>query len=279
MKLLKVIIVVLLSLSLVACDEEINISLSDDSDDMYEVLNDNEPDFKKSEYTTKTYIKLSQLDDLGRTGEAKACLGKDLMPEENETRGSIGMVKPSGWHTVKYSEDLVENRYLYNRCHQIAWCLSSLNDDKRNLMTGTRMFNVEGMLPFETEVANYIKETNHHVLYCSTPEFKDDELVARSLHLEASSVEDDTIRINVRIYNKQDGITIDYATGNSYLNNESNDNEEEDITYVLNISSRKFHRTDCASVGEMKSHNRKTTTKSREELIEEGYEPCGACNP
>ncbi len=284
MKLLKILLSVFLVFLLVGC---IDIELSNDEDlssydnetnEIYTVLNHNEPTFSKKEYTTKSYIHLSELDRLGRTGEALACLSKETMPKKNEQRETINMIKPSGWKTKRYDKELVEGKMLYNRCHQIAWCLSALNAEERNLMTGTRSFNVDGMLPFENMVADYIKETGHHVLYRSTPEFYKDELVARSLHLEAASVEDDEIRFNVRIYNKQDGITINYQTGESYLSNEK-ENIIEETSYVINKNSLRFHRPSCSSVKDMKAKNKEMTSLNRDELIEQGYVPCGACAP
>lgn len=284
MKLLKILLSVFLVFLLVGC---IDIELSNDEDlssydnetnEIYTVLNHNEPTFSKKEYTTKSYIHLSELDRLGRTGEALACLSKETMPKKNEQRETINMIKPSGWKTKRYDKELVEGKMLYNRCHQIAWCLSALNAEERNLMTGTRSFNVDGMLPFENMVADYIKETGHHVLYRSTPEFYKDELVARSLHLEAASVEDDEIRFNVRIYNKQDGITINYQTGESYLSSEK-ENIVEEKSYVINKNSLRFHRPSCSSVKDMKAKNKEITSLNRNELIEQGYKPCGACAP
>lgn len=284
MKLLKILLSVFLVFLLVGC---IDIELSNDEDlssydnetnEIYTVLNHNEPTFSKKEYTTKSYIHLSELDRLGRTGEALACLSKETMPKKNEQRETINMIKPSGWKTKRYDKELVEGKMLYNRCHQIAWCLSALNAEERNLMTGTRSFNVDGMLPFENMVADYIKETGHHVLYRSTPEFYKDELVARALHLEAASVEDDEIRFNVRIYNKQDGITINYQTGESYLSNEK-ENIIEETSYVINKNSLRFHRPSCSSVKDMKAKNKEITSLNRNELIEQGYKPCGACAP
>lgn len=155
----------------------------------------------------------SELDSLGRVGIAYANLGKETMPQKGEKRGPIGHVKPSGWQSLKF--DNVDGKYLYNRSHLIGWQLSSENDNEKNLATGTRFFNVDGMLPFENLVADYIKNTGNHVLYRVTPIFEGNELVMRGLQMEAYSVEDDGagVSYNVFVYNAQPGIYIDYLTG------------------------------------------------------------------
>ena len=182
----------------------------------YVVLNDNIPEFQNTELTTDSYEYYSELDHLGRCGYAMACIGLDLMPTEE--RGSIGQVKPSGWQTVKY--DSVDGKYLYNRCHLIGYQLTGENANEQNLITGTRYLNVEGMLPFENMVADYIKETGNHVIYRVQPIFLGDDLVASGVQIEAYSVEDSGAGIcfNVYAYNAQPGITIDYATGESAEN-------------------------------------------------------------
>ena len=184
----------------------------------YVAINGNTPSFSSSEITTKSYEKYSSLDSLGRCSVVIACLGRDIMPTEE--RGNIGQVKPSGWQTVKY--DFVDGKYLYNRCHLIGFQLSGENANTRNLITGTRYMNVQGMLPFENMVADYIKETDNHVMYRVTPVFKGRELVARGVQIEAYSVEDegDGICFNVYCYNVQPGVEIDYATGKSALADE-----------------------------------------------------------
>lgn len=179
----------------------------------YVVLEENIPDFDLDGFENESYEYYSELDMYGRCGEAEANIGVDLMPTEE--RGSIGQVKPSGWHTVKY--DIVEGNYLYNRCHLIGYQLSGENANRCNLITGTRYMNTEGMLPFENMVADYVRETEHHVLYRVTPIFEEDNLVATGVQMEAMSVEDDEISFNVFIYNVQPGITIDYSNGDSYL--------------------------------------------------------------
>lgn len=179
----------------------------------YVEINGNVPFFTEEDLTTDSYETYTPLDPLGRCGVAVSCIGRDLMPTED--RESIGQVKPSGWHTVKY--DCVDGKYLYNRCHLIGFQLTGENANKENLITGTRYLNVDGMLPFENMVADYIKETDNHVLYRVTPIFQENELVARGVLMEAKSVEDNGagILFCVYVYNNQPGVEIDYLTGES----------------------------------------------------------------
>ena len=183
----------------------------------YVIINNNIPDFSEEEITTKSFEKYSELDELGRCGVAYANIGIDTMPIEE--RESIGQIKPTGWHTVKY--DCVDGKYLYNRCHLIGYQLTAENANEKNLITGTRYMNIEGMLPFENKVAEYIKETGNHVLYRVTPIFKDNNLVASGVQMEAKSVEDngEGILFNIFVYNNQPNIEIDYLTGDSKLIN------------------------------------------------------------
>lgn len=192
-------------------------SIPEYSNDNYVVLNNNEPNFTESDYTTDSFERYSELDSLGRAKVAYANIGVDLMPTEE--RGSIGQVKPSGWHLVKY--DIVNGKYLYNRCHLIGFQLTGENANEKNLITCTRQMNTVGMLEFENKVANYIKSTNNHVLYRVTPIYKDDNLLASGVVMEAYSVEDsgEGIKFNIFVYNVQDGIDIDYKTGDSKLKN------------------------------------------------------------
>lgn len=207
---------------------------------------------------------------------------------------------PSGWEQAQY--DIVDGGYLYNRCHLIGFQLTGENANAENLITGTKYLNNEGMLLFENMVADYIKETGNHVLYRVTPIFEGNNLVASGVHMEAQSVEDngDGILFNVYCYNVQPGITIDYATGASALNGEAvtsnptpapttapaeaQDTPEEsgqvnEGTYILNTNSHKFHLPNCSSVDQMSDKNKKEYSGSREELIQQGYEPCQRCNP
>ena len=181
----------------------------------YVVINNNEPDFEDISKSGESFEVYSELDSLGRCGEAYASIGKDLMP--TESRGSIGSVKPTGWHTVKY--DNIDGKYLYNRCHLIGYQLTGENANKNNLITCTRYMNTVGMLEFENKVANYIKSTGNHVLYRVTPIFKDDNLLASGVTMEAYSLEDngEGVKFNVFVYNVQPGISIDYKTGESKL--------------------------------------------------------------
>lgn len=178
----------------------------------YEYVNHNIPFFTADEITTEAFESYSELDDLGRCGVAMACVGKEIMPKED--RGSIGSVKPTGWHTVKYNG--IDGNYLYNRCHLIAYCLTGENANKQNLITGTRYLNVEGMLPYEMDVLDYVRDTENHVMYRATPVFKGNNLLADGVLLEAYSVEDGgDLQFCVFCYNVQPGIEIDYATGES----------------------------------------------------------------
>ncbi len=183
--------------------------------DSYVYINDNIPNFTEDDISETSYEKYSKQDILGRSGVAIANIGIDLMPTEE--RGSIGMVKPSGWHTVKY--DIVDGKYLYNRCHLIGYQLTGENANEENLITCTRQMNTGAMLEFENKVANYIKETNNHVLYRVTPIYDGNNLLASGVQMEAKSVEDNGkgISFNVYVYNVQDGILIDYTTGDSKL--------------------------------------------------------------
>lgn len=185
----------------------------------YVIINNNIPSFDENDYTSNVFETYSELDSLGRCGVAYANICKDIMPPENEERQAIGMVKPSGWQTVKY-DGIVEGNYLYNRCHLIGYQLAGENANEKNLITGTRYMNVDGMLPFENLVADYIeKNENNHVLYRVTPIFKETNLVASGVQMEAYSVEDNGkgVCFNIYIYNVQPGVVIDYANGTSQL--------------------------------------------------------------
>lgn len=245
----------------------------------YVEVEDGEPDFEEDELTGDAYESYSELDDLGRCQEAKACVGLETMPDEE--RGNISEVKPTGWQSVEY--DQVDGGHLYNRCHLIGFQLTGENANERNLITGTRYMNVEGMLPFENLVADYVEETGNHVLYRVTPDFEGMELVARGVQMEALSVEDngEGVCFNVYVYNVQPGVVIDYATGESWLEGEepNEGGEAEGFTYIINTSSGKFHDPGCSGVTSMSEENKETYTGSREDLIAMGYEPCGQCQP
>lgn len=244
----------------------------------YVEIDGNQPAFSEAERTAESFETYSALDELGRCGPAFTCIGQDLMPTQE--RESISQVRPTGWQNAEY--DFVDGGYLYNRCHLIGFQLTGENANERNLITGTRYMNVEGMLPFENMVADYVKETGNHVLYRVTPVFEAEELVARGVQMEAWSVEDegDGVCFNVYVYNNQPGVEIDYRTGESRAAGaESSAEPAQDETYILNVRSKKFHRPDCASVDSMREENRETFHGSREALIEQGYAPCGSCNP
>lgn len=257
----------------------------------YVVVNNNTPYFTERVYTAKSFENYAPLDSLGRCGVAFANIGIDIMP--TEPRGNIGSVKPSGWHSIRYEN--VEGRYLYNRCHLIGYQLSAENANTSNLITGTRYLNIQGMLPFENMVADYIKETNNHVLYRVTPIFDGDNLLASGVLMEGYSVEDngDGICYNVYCYNVQPGIKIDYASGESEAEDGSapygssaavtkpaqQNNNSMTTTFIANKNTKKFHYPYCSSVKQMKNKNKKELNCSREEAIQQGYSPCGNCNP
>lgn len=244
----------------------------------YTIINNNIPEFEKTDYT-KSFEKYGKLDSLGRCTSCIANIGTDLMPTEE--RGAIGSIKPTGWQVAKYSN--IDGRYLYNRCHLIGYQLTAENANPNNLITGTRYLNIEGMLPFEDKVATYVKTTSNHVLYRVTPIFNGDELVARGVQMEAYSVEDDGkgVEFNVYCYNVQPDIEIDYKTGNSkYVGNETEttDNGEKQ-KYIVNISTKKFHKERCPSAKKIKDENKKAYTGYRESLVKNGYFPCSQCKP
>ena len=249
------------------------------SGEPYVVLYENQPEFTQEDITENSYEYYSQLDALDRCGYAMACIGRDLMPTED--RQSISSVKPSGWVQAQY--DWVDGQNLYNRCHLIGFQLTGENANELNLITGTRYCNVEGMLPFENMVADYVRETENHVLYRITPIFADEELVARGVQMEAWSVEDngEGICFNVYVYNSQPGVTIDYLTGNSYADQlpETTTGTQGLSDFILNIKSRKFHTTDCQQGKGIDPSNQEMFSGSREELLDKGYSAAKCCNP
>lgn len=249
------------------------------SGEPYVVVNNNIPFFKDSDLTTEAFEKYSDLDSLGRCGSAYANVCQEIMPTEK--RGEIGMIKPTGWQTVKY--DWVDGKYLYNRCHLIGYQLSGENANEKNLITGTRYLNVDGMLPFEDLVADYVHETDHHVLYRVTPIFENSNLVASGVLMEARSVEDDDVLFCVYCYNVQPKVTIDYATGESHASEDTNIQETSqstgEQTYIVNENTKKFHLPSCSSVKDMNSGNKREFTGDRQELLDEGYSACKTCHP
>lgn len=250
------------------------------------VVNGNVPYFSDDELTADSFTLYSELDNLGRCGTTYACIGLDLMPTEE--RGSIGDIRPTGWHTVKYN-DIIDGNYLYNRCHLIGYLLSGENANERNLITGTRYLNVQGMLPFENTVADYVTETGNHVLYRVTPIFEGDNLLASGVLMEAESVEDrgEAVSFCVYVYNVQPGIAIDYATGESAIAPDAStaesaaspEEQPQGTAYILNTNTKKFHYPSCRSVSQMKEKNKQEYTGNREDVISMGYDPCKNCNP
>lgn len=256
----------------------------------YVEVDGNIPSFTEEEFTTVSFELYSELDFLGRPCVAYADIGLDLMPAEE--RGEIGQIKPVGWHTVKY--DCIDGLYLYNRCHLIGYQLTGENDNINNLMTGTRYLNVQGMLPFENMVAEYILCTGNHVLYRVTPFYEGDNLIATGVQMEGYSVEDngEGICFNVFCYNLQPGIVIDYKNGDSYkqsseateiigdyVSDDLSAEEQISVDYIVNKNTYKFHYPYCSSVDDMKEKNKWYYSGDRRELIDMGYQPCGRCNP
>lgn len=253
----------------------------------YVAVNNNEPFFTDSDMTTTAFENYSDLDSLGRCGVAYANICKDIMPTEE--RGKIGMIKPSGWHTVKY--DVIKDRYLYNRCHLIGYQLAGENANPKNLITGTRYLNVEGMLPFENLVADYVNNTGNHVLYRVTPMFSGSNLVANGVLIEAKSVEDNGggILFNVYCYNVQPGVGINYENGDSWLDgttgstssgsdssaaeNSAADSSNSETMVHITATGKKYHRADCRTL------KKSDTEVTLDEAKSMGLSPCGICNP
>ena len=253
----------------------------------YVAVNNNEPFFTDSDMTTTAFENYSDLDSLGRCGVAYANICKDIMPTEE--RGKIGMIKPSGWHTVKY--DVIKDRYLYNRCHLIGYQLAGENANPKNLITGTRYLNVEGMLPFENLVADYVNNTGNHVLYRVTPMFSGSNLVANGVLIEAKSVEDNGggILFNVYCYNVQPGVGINYENGDSWLDgttgsassgsdssvaeNSAADSSNSETMVHITATGKKYHRAGCQTL------KKSDTEVTLDEAKSMGLSPCGICNP
>ena len=274
----------------------------------YVYVNDGEPTFTDDQRAAEPgHEHYGELDELGRCTAAFAVVGPETQPTEK--RGSSGEIRPSGWQMAKY--DFVEGKYLFNRCHLLGYQLTGENANPQNLITGTRYLNIQGMLPFENAVADYVDATGNHVLMAVTPIFEGDELVARGVHMMAESVEDggEGVAFNVFCYNVQPGVVIDYGTGESMLEEDATplpdvsgaesvpgaasegageasekgatetDEGKGVAVYVLNTNSKKFHRPDCSSVGQMSAKNREDVEDTRENLIANGYDPCKRCNP
>lgn len=281
-------------------------SIPEYSGEAYVEINGNMPFFKKSELTTEGFESYSELDALGRCGVAYACIGIETMPTAE--REDIASVTPTGWEYNGISNnntyDFIENEYVYNRCHLIAHRLAGEDANEKNLITGTRYMNIEGMLTFEAIVSEYVEKTENHVMYRVTPIFEGVEYVARGVLMEAYSVEDSGrgVCFCIFAYNVQPGVTIDYFSGVNVANgeplpeieppkepeddeqpgeNESGPHANDGVImdYVLNISSKKFHTPGKSCANSVSEKNREEYNGTRNDLIKEGYSPCGICKP
>ena len=249
----------------------------------YVAVNDNNPyftDTEKENAKQGPFEYYSELDDKGRCGVAYANVGLELMPTED--RESISSVYPSGWNNKEY--DFIDGKWIYNRSHLIGFQLTGENANEKNLITGTRYMNVQGMLPFENMIDDYVDETNNHVLYRVTPIFTGNNLVCDGVLMEAWSVEDegDGICFNVFCYNVQPGVEIDYATGDNWLDGEkqtTTKTKNVDSEYILNTNSKKFHKISCANAESISEKNKSEFIGNRADLVNQGYSPCGSCKP
>ena len=260
---------------------------TENSKELYTVLNNNVPYFSEEDYAyakkTGYFIELAELDELGRTGVTWGLFDYAHMPTtERETLKT----NPSGWKQHKYDTSIVNGGWLYNRSHQIGFQISGLNDEPRNLMTGTREFNAPGMLQFENMTASHMRDNrDHHVLYRLTPDFHDNNLLAHGVTMESDCIEcDDSADYCVYVANIQPGVTIDYATGENWLSSETPETPSgnltlETATYILNTNSMRFHLKTCSKAPAVSSPNYELTGKSRALLIADGYSPCGVCKP
>ena len=251
------------------------------------VLNGNKPYFDTSALTPECYDFYGELDELGRCTGCDAVIGQEIMPTEK--RGNISSVHPTGWHTDKYS--FVDGESLYNRCHLIAYMFTGQNINEKNLITGTRYMNTTGMNDLENTTCDYIRRTGNHVRYRATPVFEGDNLLASGLILEAWSIEDqgEGICFCIYAYDVQPGVEIDYATGDNWLSGAEPVEEAQETlpttdpdvegTYILNLKTKKFHLPTCSGVSDIQEKNKQEYTGSRNQLIEEGYKPCGGCGP
>ena len=299
----------------------------------YISVNEGKPFFTEDEITDKSFESYSELDSLGRCNVAFACIGKDLMPPEDEEREGLGSVTPSGWeyngksNNNKYDTSLVENGFIYNRCHLIGFQLAGEQDNEKNLITGTRYLNIEGMLTFENMVAECVKKYDMHIMYRVTPIYSGNNLVADGVLMEGMSVEDngEKLLFCVYAYNVQPGIYINYKNGTNCLAEDAPDIDEtegdgtndsgesveggaegeesgtdgsvesggdtaegdgsgdssETVTgkYILNTSTKKFHKEDCRYATSMKEENREEYEGDKQSLIDDGYTACGTCKP
>lgn len=260
-------------------------------------INGNEPLFTAEEITTTSFETYGKLDSQGRCTAAIACVGQDIMPTEE--RGAIGNVKPTGWKQNKYPGVVNSNPpYLYNRCHLIGYQLTGENANTQNLITGTRYMNVEGMLPYENLVADYVNTTGNHVMYRVTPVFSGKNLLCSGVRMEAYSVEDDGkgVSFHVFCHNVQPGVIINYSDGSNSLDttysstksqnttgvtkqNTISNTTTDSVDYIANKNTKKFHYPTCSSVKDMKEKNKWYYQGNRSDLIDKGYSPCKRCNP
>ena len=305
-------LVLMLSVNIVACgganattnqkENEVNLSggtfdyasVPEYNGEPYVEVNGNVPYFTEEAITDKSFETYGELDSLGRCTTSIASLSKDTMPKEQEKRGKIGNVKPTGWHSVKY--DCVQGKFILNRAHCIGWQLGAENDNEKNLVSGTRYMNLE-MLEYENLVADYIKETGNHVMYRVTPVFVDKEMLCRGLLMEGNSVEDKGKGISycVFFYNVQPGIEMNYQTGESkytgvFLDTDSVAVEYERVvseqeknnkegSYILNTNTKKFHLPNCKGIKDIKEKNKEAFSGKRDDLLKQSYSPCKMCNP
>ncbi len=249
----------------------------------YVEVDANIPAFTDEDRARASFEEYAPLDALGRCGTAFSLVGHETMPTEKRDR--ISEVHPTGWHATEYDD--IDGLLLFNRCHLLGYQLTAENANERNLITGTRYLNTQGMQPFEDGIAVYVRETGNHVLYRVTPVFEGDNLVASGVHMEAQSVEDggSGVSFNVYCYNVQPGIDIDYATGASWREQAgpSAESASQDAAAqrdcVLNTNTRKFHNPDCPSVADIGNGNRQDYHGTRKNVVAQGYAPCGSCNP
>lgn len=249
--------------------------------DLMEIRNDNVPYFTASDYEKASegyFMELSPLDSLGRVGANWGCFDYAHMPTDKRTSLSTN---PTGW--VQNGYDIVSGRWLYNRSHIIGFQICGLNDEPKNLMTGTRAFNAgeNSMVTFENMTADHMREyRNHHMLYRVTPDFEGTNLLAYGVLIESDCLEcDDTADYCVYILNQQDGITIDYRTGDNWLTESEPESPVEVYTYILNTGTKKFHKLTCGRAPSPSSRNYQLTTMTRNQVVNEGYSPCGVCKP
>jgi DNA-entry nuclease len=290
--------IILCIVLLFSCSKPENISLDnipEYSGSAYVVINGDVPFFTDDEITDVGFEKYSELDYLGRCGVALASVGPEMMP--GEERESISSVRPSGWEYNGRSNnneyDFVDGKYIYNRCHLIGHLLTGENDNEKNLITGTRYLNIKSMYVFEDRVHDFVENTGYHVMYRVTPMYEGVNLVASGVLIEGLSVEDGGRGISFCIYayNVQPGVEINYLTGQNYPSGELPPPDTDDdagsgdtdtaVTYVLNTSSKRYHKPDCSGAKTMKEENRLNFYGTLDSLIAEypDYTPCGTCKP